>query len=277
MLERQKIRNYIFGKNILKYFLALVRFKEVIKFNFKNLVISFKWLIFKSEFTNYNYDITELNRKYRASFLSFAVAVNEKEVLKLIEELESDTEFQKYIEDQILRIKRGRELGTPFYYGRRIAWYVLIRLLKPQVVVETGTDKGLGTLLMARALQKNGKGRVLTLDIDPFSGSLIDLSKWSNIEILRGDSLTLLPSLEKIDFFIHDSNHDPEYEFDEFCAIESSLVEQSIVLSDNSHISDSLHRWSEKHGRRFIFFKEESLDHWHPGDGIGMSIPMAKD
>lgn len=133
---------------------------------------------------------------------------------------------------------------------------MLIRLLEPEVVVETGTDKGLGTLLMARALQKNGKGRVLTLDIDPYSGSLIDLSKWPNIEILRGDSISLLPSIKKIDIFIHDSNHDPEYEFDEFCAIESALVEKSIVLSDNSHISDALYRWSEKQGRRFIFLKK---------------------
>lgn len=84
MFERQRIRNYIFGKNILKYFVAIIRFKEFIKFNFNNFFRSLKWLVFKYEFTNYNYDITALNRKYLASFLSFAVAVNKKEVLKLI-------------------------------------------------------------------------------------------------------------------------------------------------------------------------------------------------
>ncbi len=270
---KERIRNYIFGKRILRYLVAFVRLREFIKFNFVNFYQSFKWLVLKSEFTNYNYDITTTNKKYMASFISFVTGVTAKEASILIEELEADQELYKYIEGRILNINRGREISTPFYYGRRLAWYALIRILSPEVVVETGTDKGLGTLIMARALQKNGKGKIITIDLDPYSGALLDLSKWTNIEILRGDAVTMLSSLKKIDVFIHDSNHDPDYEFAEFCAIETSIDEKSIVLSDNSHISDSLYRWSERHDRRFLFFKEESLNHWHSGDGIGVSLP----
>lgn len=270
---KKRIRNFIFGTNILKYFATLIRLREFLKFNYKNLKSSFKWLLFKSEFTNYNYDITPLNRSYLACFLSCVTDISEREVLKIFEELELDQKFYEYVESKILKIKRRRELSIPFYYGRRLAWYTLIRILKPEVVVETGTDKGLGTLIMAHALQKNGKGKIFTIDSDPYSGSLIDLFEWSNIEILRGNSLALLESVESIDLFLHDSNHDPAYEFSEFVAIEKVLSDNSWVISDNSHISDSLLEWSRQQGREFIFFKEESINHWHPGDGIGLSIP----
>jgi predicted O-methyltransferase YrrM len=56
--------------------------------------------------------------------------------------------------------------------GRRVAWYALIRIYKPKVIVETGTDKGIGSLVIQKALEKNGYGTLYTLDIDRYSGSI---------------------------------------------------------------------------------------------------------
>ena len=32
---------------------------------------------------------------------------------------------------------------------------------------------------------------------------------------------------------------------------------------------DQLSDWAERSGRHYLFFKEQPLDHWWPGDGIG--------
>jgi len=44
------------------------------------------------------------------------------------------------------------------------------------------------------------------------------------------------------------------------------------VLSDNSHATTELAKWSLRQGRRFMYFAEEPLDHWYPGAGIGVSM-----
>lgn len=42
--------------------------------------------------------------------------------------------------------------------------YALIRLIKPQFVVETGSYLGDGTIQIAKALKKNGRGRIMTCE-----------------------------------------------------------------------------------------------------------------
>src|SRR5690349_23866547 len=43
----------------------------------------------------------------------------------------------------------------------------LVRTLKPQLVVETGTFMGISTLWIAEGLKANGFGKVLTCEYDP--------------------------------------------------------------------------------------------------------------
>ena len=43
--------------------------------------------------------------------------------------------------------------------------YALVRLIKPQFIVETGCYLGDGTIAMAKALQKNGVGGMITCDV----------------------------------------------------------------------------------------------------------------
>jgi predicted O-methyltransferase YrrM len=90
------------------------------------------------------------------------------------------------------------------------------------------------------------------------------------ISIQRGDSISLLSKLtEPVDLFIHDSDHSAAHEAAEFRTVESHLSPSAVVLSDNSHITGELAAWAEATGRTFAFFREEPMDHWYPGAGIG--------
>jgi hypothetical protein len=60
---------------------------------------------------------------------------------------------------------------------------------------------------------------------------------------------------------------------EEYKAILPRLQNNSIILGDNSHATDSLRVFSEANVRRFLFFKEEPADHFYHGAGIGFSLP----
>jgi hypothetical protein len=92
-------------------------------------------------------------------------------------------------------------------------------------------------------------------------------------EILYGDSIESLKKLkEPIGLFINDSDHSADYEYQEYLTIVPLLNEQSVVLGDNAHATDKLVRFAAETGRDFLFFKEEPLNHWYPGAGIGIAF-----
>ena len=72
---------------------------------------------------------------------------------------------------------------------------------KPKIVVETGIDKGLGSVLLCSALLKNKEdgfeGRYYGTDINPKAGYLLSGKYLKVGEILFGDSITSLKKLEE--------------------------------------------------------------------------------
>jgi len=100
----------------------------------------------------------------------------------------------------------------------RAAW-CLARHRRPEVVVETGVARGLTTRVLLEALERNGTGRLWSIDLAPLlEHDLADETavavperlrgRWT---LLRGSSRRCLPSLagglERIDLFVHDSMH----------------------------------------------------------------------
>ena len=145
----------------------------------------------------------------------------------------------------------------------------LVRAAEPDNIVETGTDLGLGSCIIAAALLRNGHGRLTTIDIDPDAGYLI-AEPWAEVIDRRtGSSVEELVTMRDVDIFLHDSLHTYDYESRELAAVESNLRPDAIVLSDNAHDSAALSDWAERTGRHYLFFKETPRHHWWPGDGIG--------
>src|ERR1035437_8801215 len=109
------------------------------------------------------------------------------------------------------RIRTSRQRGLAdlrVRHARRVGGYALVRAVKPQHVVETGTDKGLGSCVLVAALLRNGSGRLTTIDIDPASGYLIGPPCSAVTDLVLGDSVEALRGLSTpVDLFIHDSNH----------------------------------------------------------------------
>lgn len=240
----------------------------------KNLDLIHKWVWRDTETSNFYYKLTSINRDHLAQLISSLTKEPYGKITEYFEELEGDVELRTHLEQLLKDSEYGENIEIDF--GRRLGWYAFVRALKPKVVVETGVDHGVGSCVLASALLRNiaegYQGKYYGTEIRPEAGKLF-VSKYATAgKILYEDSITSLDRLdEKIDLFINDSDHSEDYEYKEYLAIVEKLSEKAVILGDNSHVTDSLSRFSREQGRKFIFFAEKPKEHWYPGAGIGIS------
>lgn len=250
------------------------RTRAVARHNATNLAASARWLVRSREHTNYTYDLTPLNLEHLAWWVSGITKVPVSESRSYLAEAMGDTTLADHVRRMTLSSER-RFLADPVVrLHKRAGWYALTRALKPHHIVETGTDKGLGSVVLAAALLRNGAGRLTTLDVNPDAGYLIQAPYASVVDVRVGDSVEALKRLEvPVDMFLHDSLHTRAHELSEYQAVEGILTPQAVLLSDNAHVTDALPAWAEMTGRTFHYFAETPARHWYPGGGIGAAIP----
>lgn len=236
-----------------------------------------EWLLTSREASNYTYDLTDRNLDQLAWFVAAVCDTTHGTAMTYILEILDDTCIQEVVATVTRSSSRQHVADEVARLGRRVGWYAIARIIKPRLVVETGTEKGLGAITLASALLRNRddgyEGALWTIDVDETAGEYIvnDYAKVTtritanSVRFLRG-------AKAKVDLFIHDSDHDIAYEADELAAVAPHLNYRSIVLSDNAHYSGALSHFSLRHCRRYLFFREEPARHFYPGAGIGASF-----
>jgi predicted O-methyltransferase YrrM len=122
--------------------------------------------------------------------------------------------------------------------------YAVCRLLRPDVVVETGVARGISSAFLLQALAMNGKGALWSVDLPPLSEAIADQTaclvpeglrgRW---HLLRGPTRRLLPQLVSqlpaIDVFLHDSLHTFWNMSREFRTVWPKLREGGVLISDD--------------------------------------------
>lgn len=233
-----------------------------------------RWSASNSEDSNFLYAISPLSKQNLSHILAIAFDSTPSKVRALFSEIENDNCFQQHISTELRKYLPG---ASVIDIGRRLGWYAVARVTKPKVIVETGVDFGLGSCVMCAALLRNRvegfPGRYIGTELRKEAGQLLLEPYSSTGEIRFGDSIeTLSQMTETIDLFINDSDHSIEYEAKEYETIKDRLSKKAVILGDNSHFSPALADFSERNSRKFIFFKEDPVNHWYPGAGIGISF-----
>jgi predicted O-methyltransferase YrrM len=243
----------------------------------KKYIQILKWGINSRENANYTYDLTEGNILYLAQTISVVTQVDSQKIIEYINEARNNKLLKEHIIRETMKspLKEYADLRVDF--GRRLGWYAFARVLKPKIIVETGVDKGIGSVLLCSALLKNKEegfnGFFYGTDINPEAGYLLNGIYGEVGKILYGDSIKTLSQFnEKIDLFINDSDHSADYEYQEYITIRNKIAENAVILGDNSHTTDKLAIFSNETKRNFLFFREEPSGHWYPGAGIGISF-----
>lgn len=141
--------------------------------------------------------------------------VSEDAVVDTWLELYDDVEFRAHVESAFRSTTTG---PRKYYHNWRELLYVLVRLRRPSVVVETGVLGGLSSAYVLNALEENGSGKLVSIDLGDESGLPSDISNreigWmvpesprSRWDLRLGDSASLLPDVlsdEDVDVFFSD-------------------------------------------------------------------------
>jgi len=117
--------------------------------------------------------------------------------------------------------------------------YSLIRMIKPERILETGTHLGVSSLYMALGLQKNSKGKISTFEVIPELRSQA-VSLWKDFNVESFIDSNLIPSLSAsfssdtiFDILFLDS--EPQYRFDEFKLFFPLLKPGGLIIIHDLH------------------------------------------
>jgi|APSaa5957512535_1039671.scaffolds.fasta_scaffold03571_1 predicted O-methyltransferase YrrM len=166
-----------------------------------------------------------------------------------------------------------------------IIMYLLVRKLRPTVMIETGVQKGGTSLFILSAMADNQHGKLYSIEL-PFSeyvdddgrvlketvppdtiGVFVPEKLRDRWELTLGDSKIELPrildKLSEIDIFFHDSNHTYEHMIFEFEASWPYIKKNGIIISDDVSNNDAFAKFTKD---RNVYYVTPSKTNEHNSD-----------
>lgn len=141
--------------------------------------------------------------------------------------------------------KTGLTIGYP---GWGLIYYILLSHLEPRHhnnIVETGTNWGCSTIMLAQALKDSGcSGSLFTIELDPenYQIAAANFSKAGvadRVNAINDDSRNVLPKLvnelDEIRIAFLDASHNFKDILFEFYTIYPKLSDHSLVVFDNTY------------------------------------------
>jgi len=141
--------------------------------------------------------------------------------------------------------RSGFSIGYP---GWGLIYHIFLSHLDPtrhNSIVETGTNWGCTTIILAQALLDSGSpGRVYTVEIDPencrvATENLLKANVFHRVKLINDDSRNALPAIvedvDEIRIAFLDGSHLYEDVLFEFSTIYPKLTDHSLVIFDNTY------------------------------------------
>jgi predicted O-methyltransferase YrrM len=177
------------------------------------------------------------------------------EVMRHRRELLDDREFQDHLARCVAEVR--------YVFSGLPQLYAVVRAVRPAVAVETGVASGMSSAHILRALAANGSGTLHSVDLPNVQqGSMLPpgrASGWIVPHSLRGrwklhigDSREILPALletlDRVDLFLHDSDHSYRNMTFEFEQAYPRLAPGGVMMSDDVHLHTAWDDFCAKHG-----------------------------
>jgi len=210
------------------------------------------------------------------------------------QELAADTVFIKALNERIDacrdRYPKGlfvnRNIQSIDWFGnQRVSLYVLMRLLKPKVCVETGVFYGGTTAFILNGLHKNKEGRLISIDLPGNKLEETKFARHKNVgmseiipeglktgfivpeylkeewELIEDYSLHALKKFKgTFEFFSHDSEHSMEYLLKELELAKSKMPKKGTIIVDDVCWSNGFHSFCVKHKLFPLFLTDNGKD-----------------
>lgn len=238
----------------------------------------FPWLFGSREYTSWTYHLTEDNIAEICNIAAMSTRCSIGEVLAFKDEFFHDAWLADYVKEQTLKSAYKAYSDPELKVGRRFLLYILVRIKKPKIIVEAGVDKGLGSVVMCRALQKNRKegysGRYFGVDVHaPQRAFLFSEAFEAEGVIVQSDSVEFLKAhAESIDFFLHETHSSPDHLQNTFDALWPKLSPLGCFCAPwvTSQLIDLLQPTAQ-----YFTFRENPKNHWFSGSRVTIAVKRA--
>ena len=232
------------------------------------------YVLFDPETESFSFELD--NEPEVIAALAIALGRPEHELAAYAAETHRDPELGELLTHHVrwrFDVKRRLPLGN------RLAWYVIARALKPELVVETGIYLGLGSLALLRALERNRQeespGELLSFDINPRAGSIVrDQAQdgWHRFVGFTHD--LLLPALEgrRVDMLFQDTPHTEENQRFEFGAALSHAAPQLLLVDGSGGYAPTLEDICAERNGTYHRVPLRSRDHIFPGTELRFAV-----
>ena len=194
---------------------------------------------------------------------------------RLLSEIRTDKFFLKDLKNKYLSI-RGVPLPQPQGWTELV--YIIIRLYKPKIVVETGVFDGISSAFILKALRKNNFGCLFSIDkparrkaikgstdlmpsdtlpsgADP--GWLVPpplRTRWKILITSKERGLkNLLNKVSEVDIFLHDSLHTKEHMAWEMKTVWPKIKKGGLLLVDDVFCNSAFKDFCRKVQRRPVY------------------------
>ncbi|MFC1868981.1 class I SAM-dependent methyltransferase [Thermodesulfobacteriota bacterium] len=217
--------------------------------------------VFKS-FTSIRHTISAFKYHYRSVserdfvyFFAEQAGFSDREIDSAYRDLKHNNALWDNIKERLTIYQKG--------YGSQMTrelplLYLLVRLLKPSRIIETGVASGASSAYILQALIDNQKGEMHSIDLPPENLPRGRESGWIVPEILRerwhiyiGDSKRILKDLLDqtgiIDIFLHDSLHTYEHMTWEFNTAWEYLRKGGFFLSHDVGANEAFFDFMREH------------------------------
>jgi len=249
---------------------------------------------------------TRTNNIYNIKSLAAYLGAEEKILLGFYDELLNDKEFLADVNDRIkftrenFDFKKGifnkDDIDTIDWFAfERVLIYVLIRFIKPENVLETGVYYGGNSAFALRALDKNQKGKMTSIDFPDYEiretnsdsarhslvgdtelytpslrpGFMVPLLLKERWNLIEGDSLAIIPTLDiQFDMYIHDSDHSMQFLSKEMELAWNKLSDDAIFLVDDIDWSNAFYAFVSAKRLYPVLFTDNGKDNLRVRTGV---------
>jgi Methyltransferase domain len=230
------------------------------------------FIVLDPEVDTFTYDLA--NEHELVNVTARALGIAPKRVAALFDEARDDPLLGAGL---ARRVRWRFDFKQRVRFGRRYAWYAIARVLRPEVIVETGIKDGLGSVLLLRALQRNAAegapGRLVSFDLYPDKGWLVPAElrdRWQPIFASTQDALAPALGGLRVGMLVHDS--DPASAAFEYRTALAHAAPRVALVAGTAHHSDALRALCEERGVPYHYFHDRPKRHVSPGSSTAIGI-----
>ena len=200
------------------------------------------FVLLDPEVENFTFDLRDEGRLAR--FWATVLDVDSERIARYVDEARHDPELNREL---TRRVRWRWDMKRRLPLGRRLGWYAIVRVLRPQLVVETGVHAGLGSLTILRALERNREegspGRLMSFDVLETTGRLVPerlRRDWTPCFEQTYHALEQRLAGERVDLLFQDLGAGYEAERYDYETVSSHAATRLVLVGASSHLTSAL-------------------------------------